>query len=227
MAFHYREIVPWGRSYAEYLAMFALSSADLEGSLLGCADGPASFNAEHTRRGGQVVSVDPLYRFGKSAIERRIEETYEDVIGQTRRERHRFVWNAFATVDELGAARMAAMRAFLGDYSVGRKEGRYLAAGLPHLPFPDRRFDLALCAHLLFFYTEHLDLGFHRASLVELCRTAREVRVFPLVDTNGDWSPVLDAARWELDRLGIASEVRRVAYEFQRGGNQMLVIGGG
>jgi hypothetical protein len=41
--------------------MFALSDADLRGRVLGCADGPASFNAEATRRGTSIISADPLY----------------------------------------------------------------------------------------------------------------------------------------------------------------------
>jgi hypothetical protein len=40
------EIVPWGRSFDEYRAMFALSEGDLGGRILGCGDGPASFNAK-------------------------------------------------------------------------------------------------------------------------------------------------------------------------------------
>src|SRR4051794_26223491 len=36
------EIVPWGRSYQEYAAMFALSPADSRRRIIGCADGPAS-----------------------------------------------------------------------------------------------------------------------------------------------------------------------------------------
>ena len=46
MSFHLRDVVPWGRSYDEYVRMFALSEADLASKMLGCADGPASFNVE-------------------------------------------------------------------------------------------------------------------------------------------------------------------------------------
>jgi hypothetical protein len=45
------EVVPWGRSLDEYRAMFALAEGDLQGRLLGCGDGPASFNAELTELG--------------------------------------------------------------------------------------------------------------------------------------------------------------------------------
>jgi hypothetical protein len=50
------QVVPWGRSFAEYRRMFALTDAELGLRIIGCGDGPASFNAEATRRGTAVVS---------------------------------------------------------------------------------------------------------------------------------------------------------------------------
>ncbi len=58
MAFTLDKVVPWGRSLDEYRRMFALTDSDLEKRILGCADGPASFNAELTANGGSVVSCD-------------------------------------------------------------------------------------------------------------------------------------------------------------------------
>jgi hypothetical protein len=54
-------IYPWGRSFDEYRKMFTLTDEDLNLKILGCADGPASFNAEMRQRGKEVVSCDPLY----------------------------------------------------------------------------------------------------------------------------------------------------------------------
>ena len=50
MPFTLADIVPWGRSYDEYRLMFGLDAADLAGRIVGCADGPARFNADATRR---------------------------------------------------------------------------------------------------------------------------------------------------------------------------------
>jgi SAM-dependent methyltransferase len=224
MAFRYENVVPWGRSYEEYLRMFDLRPDDLKGRILGCADGPASFNSELTRRGGRVVSVDPLYEFSAGEIAQRIEETRDEVIGQTRREQDRFVWDTIGSVEELARIRMAAMKDFLDDYEPGKSGGRYLAAGLPDLPFEDREFDLALSAHLLFFYADQLPRDFHRAGLLELCRVAREVRIFPLVDVNGVLSYHLEPILNELASGELEAQIRTVPYEFQRGGNQMLRI---
>ena len=56
-------IVPWGRSFEEYVTMFGLTNTDLTKRILGCGDGPAGFNSELTARGGTVVSLDPIYAF--------------------------------------------------------------------------------------------------------------------------------------------------------------------
>ena len=61
MPFSIDRIVPWGRNLTEYQAMFGLGEADLDQRILGCGDGPASFNAETSSRGHTVVSIDPIY----------------------------------------------------------------------------------------------------------------------------------------------------------------------
>ena len=86
MPFSIDEVVPWGRRLDEYRAMFDLSECDLKRRILGCGDGPASFNAELSAQGGSVVSVDPLYRFSSAAIEQRVRETFPVVMAQTARQ---------------------------------------------------------------------------------------------------------------------------------------------
>ncbi len=224
MAFSYQDVVPWGRSYDEYVAMFSLTRADLARDILGCADGPASFNAELTRRGGTVRSVDPVYRLGPKALARRIDETRDEIMSQLESERHRFVWRHIPDPQALAQIRLSAMADFLDDYAAGRRNGRYVLGQLPALPFPDDVAELALCAHLLLFYAEQLPLKTHVASVKELLRVARETRLFPLVDTNARTSPHLPPLIDELRARGAKAEVVTVDYEFQRGGNEMLVI---
>src|SRR5689334_12424843 len=173
--FTLEHVVPWGRSFDEYRAMFALSATDLDGRILGCGDGPASFNALATQRGMKVVSCDPIYCWGARDIQARIDESYAEIIEQTQRNRHEFVWDTIRSVDELGRVRMTAMQEFLRDYPTGVQEGRYIEAALPSLPFRDGQFDLALCSHLLFLYSSQLGETFHHAAVLELRRVAREV----------------------------------------------------
>lgn len=222
MSFSLKNVVPWGRSFDEYVTMFALSDEDLAKKIVGCGDGPASFNCTLTKRGGSVVSVDPIYQFTADDIARRITESYDTVMEQTQQNRHEFVWQRIASVEELGRIRTSAMSDFLADYPAGTTDGRYINGALPKLPFADVAFDLALCSHFLFLYSEQFDQTFHLLSLRELCRVALEVRVFPIMELGSVRSRHLNAAVSILASEGYVVHVERVAYEFQKGGNEML-----
>jgi hypothetical protein len=78
----------------------------------------------------------------------------------------------------LGECRLDALRRFLTNFDKGKREGRYVAASLPTLPFADGQFSLALVSHLRFLYSEQFDLDSHIAAFEELLRLAHEVRVF-------------------------------------------------
>ena len=108
-------VVPLGRSYDQYVEMFALTSAHLSGRILGCADGPASFNSVHTRKGGRIGSIDPLYDFSAEQIRVRIEETFPEAMRKVRLIQSEFVWDHIVSVDELAQLRMQAMNSFLDD----------------------------------------------------------------------------------------------------------------
>lgn len=218
------DVVPWGRSYNEYRLMFALSDGELETRILGCSDGPASFNAEATRRGANVISCDPLYTHDVASVRQRIDETYDTIMAQTRENLDEFVWTTFLSVDELGAVRMRAMNEFLDDFELGRSQGRYVAAQLPSLPFADRSFDLALCSHFLFLYSDQHDARFHFESIRELCRVASEVRVFPLLALGAIESPHVAPVSQLLEECGLTVSIENVPYEFQRGGNRMMRV---
>jgi hypothetical protein len=204
--------------------MFALTDDLLRIRILGCADGPASFNADATEFGARVVSIDPIYAFSQSEIASRIEATYPEMVKQTRQNHAQFVWTDISSVEQLGRLRMESMARFLDDYETGQKSGRYLAAELPSLPFADGAFDLALCSHLLVLYTEQLTLEFHVDSIAELCRVAKEVRLFPLLALNGVPSCHVRPVTESLEQRGLRITIETVAYEFQRGGNQMMRV---
>ena len=218
------QVVPWGRSFDEYRRMFALSPDDLRGRILGCADGPASFNAEATAVGLTVVSCDPLYRFTVADIRRRIAETTEVIIEQTQRNQEEFVWTLIRSVEELRQLRSSAMERFLADFEADKAQGRYVDAELPILPFENGAFDLALCSHFLFLYSEQLSEDFHVAAVREMNRVATEVRVFPLLALGGAGSPHVEPVIRHLQADGYDVTIETVPYEFQRGGNEMLRV---
>lgn len=224
MAFRLADVVPWGRTFAEYRAMFRLTDDDLGKALLGCGDGPAAFNAEATRLGCRVLSTDPIYRFSAAQLRSRIEQTAQTISQQLIENAHEFVWDRFEGPQALIDARMAAMREFLRDYPRGLQEGRYVDAALPDLPFEGKRFDLALCSHFLFLYSEQCDFAFHLDSISELCRVAREIRIFPLLELGSVRSRHVDAVLSHLRDRGCFAESLRVDYEFQKGGNEMLRV---
>ena len=166
--------------------MFNLSTAELTLKIVGVGDGPASFNVQMYQRGTPIISIDPIYRFSVPELRARIKATYDDVIAQTRANQDKFVWTHIASVNELAKRRMQAMDLFCEDFERGKRQGRYVNAALPELPFPDRQFDLALSSHFLFLYSDNRDLAFHLESIRELLRIAAEVRIFPVVDFNSD-----------------------------------------
>ena len=224
MAFQLSDVIPWGRSFEDYLEMFALTPEDLELSILDCAGGPASFNAEMKRRGYRVISCDPVYQFSAAKINQRIQKTYSTVIEQLHQNKEIYVWQNIKSPEHLGELRMAAMQEFLEDFPLGKAEERYVTAELPKLPFNSQQFDLALSSHLLFSYSQHLSEDFHVESALELCRVAREVRIFPLLDLNANLSPFVTPVISNLQRQGWTVEIEPVPYEYQKGGNQMLRI---
>jgi len=217
-------IVPWGRSLHEYQGMFSLNQHDLGKTILGCADGPASFNAELTQAGGHVVSIDPIYQFGAAQIRSRIEDVYPHIIAEMEKNYDAYLWQHISSIEALGNTRMCAMEKFLVDYESGKAEGRYIDAALPTLPFDNHAFDLALCSHYLFLYSDFVDESEHLAGLLELCRVAGEVRVYPLLSLDGSRSKHLDAVVKSLKNRNIDVSLQAVTYQFQKGSDSMLVL---
>jgi hypothetical protein len=219
------QIVPFGRSMNEYERMFAFTLQDYFKFIIAIADGPASFNAEMTAEGHQVFSVDPIYQFTTDEIKSRFDACVDNIIEQVRNTPDNWVWNYHKSPEDLRANREKAIALFLADFEKGKTEDRYVVAELPTLEpeeFPDRYFELALCSHFLFLYSDHLSYEFHLDSIRELCRLAEEVRIFPLLTLAQERSPYIDPIRSTLAEEGIKSEIVEVAYELQKGGNQMI-----
>jgi hypothetical protein len=224
MTFTLEEVYPWGRSFGEYQKMFSLGESELRQKIVGCADGPASFNVQATQAGSRIVSCDPLYALSAGEIRARIEETYDRILEQARQNESEFLWDEIKSVEDLGRTRWDSMATFLIDFASQRAAGRYVAASLPALPFADRAFDIALCSHYLFLYSGHLTQEFHVQAIVEMCRVAPEARVFPLLSSDGGTSNYVDSVCAELETRGLSVSIERVSYEFQRGGNEMLRV---
>jgi hypothetical protein len=224
MAVSFDLIVPWGRSRKEYELMFGLSAEDMSRGVLDCGGGPACFTAELTASRLRAVSVDPIYAYSGSEIRKRFEKVVQPMMAQVRATPEDWTWSFHRNPDELCANRRAALEGFLADYDQGLQARRYIAGELPSLPFDPGSFGLAVCSHLLFLYSDLLAEDFHIKAVAELCRVADEVRIFPLLTLSRKPSPHLVAVQSAMRSQGWLSEVVRVDYELQRGGNEMLRV---
>lgn len=223
MAFRLKQVVPWGRTLLEYKKMFALTECELETKIAGFGDGPASFNYEVTKMGGRVTSFDPIYQFTKEEIQSRIQETKELVIQQTKGNVDHYNWETIKDVEELERVRMKAMQCFLKDFEQGKQDRRYRYHELPEaIPVADQCFDLGLSSHFLLLYPQ-LGVAFHIASIKEMLRVCKEVRIFPLLDLDGKKSAMLPTVidAFEGDFF---IQIQKVDYEFQKNSGEMLRI---
>jgi hypothetical protein len=217
------EMLVSSRSLAEYRAMFALTESDLGRRILDCPGGTASFTAEVNAAGGDATACDPIYaQCGPEELAARSASESERADRYIRAHPDQYVWNFFSDSEEYLRSRLAAGARFATDLRT--HPGRYVAAQLPELPFPTGSFELVASSHLLFSYADRFDLAFHRAAIGELMRvTSGELRVFPLVAMGSGRYQLLDRLLEQLVQDGVTGRVVAVDYEFQAGGNQMLI----
>ena len=218
------KVVPFGRCLDEYRCIFNLSDSGLDKKIIGIGDGPASFNAEMKAGGKRVISLDPLYVFSANEIENQFFKVVDNIIAQVKQSLDDWVWTYHKSPDHLRTNRVKALRMFIEDYEAGKIEGMYLIGELPKLDINDQQYDIALCSHFLFLYSEQFDYKFHLAAILEMLRIAKEVRIFPLLTLAMDKSPYLERLLNELETRGYKTITEQVKYELQKGGNEMLRI---
>jgi hypothetical protein len=149
------EVLVTARPLDEYLAMFDLAVADLcAGRVLDCPSGMGSTGAEIAVLGGRVVGADPVYALGRRALLDLGRAEVDRGNAFVAAHAHRYLWGFMGSVEGHRRRRSESLERFARDYA-RRPEG-YVAARLPRLPFPDGAFHLALSAHLLFSYPDHL-----------------------------------------------------------------------
>jgi hypothetical protein len=217
-------VVPLGRSFEEYSLMFDLSSHNLKSKIVGVGDGPASFNCTMSKMRHSVVSVDPIYTLSSHEIKNQFEQNIDNIIKQVQESPDEWIWKFHASPEELKKHRRKVINQFSDDFESGKEEKRYIVGELPSLNFENDQFDLALCSHFLFLYSEHFDFEFHKKSIEEMLRISREIRIFPLLDLEKHSSKYVAPLINLYENKGCEIEVRKVNYELQRGGNEMLRI---
>ena len=224
MAFCLEEIVPWGRSSKEYVRMFSLTDADLEKKILGCGDGPASFNAAMRWQGKRVVSIDPLYQFSAEQIRKSGGGSIPDNSRTTRCQ------PVFLHLDDNSLAARVGPYSHESDGTAFPRDLRARKGRRPDPSYdrPSRRLPRRIRLGPVFPSALHifrqLSLDFHCRAVAEMCRVAREVRLFPLLDHGGQPSPHVEPVCRLLKDDGFDVSIESVDYRFQRGGNQMMRV---
>jgi hypothetical protein len=224
MAMQLEQVVPFGRSLDEYCKMFSLTESDLQKSILSVADGPASFNAEGTKLGYQIKSIDPIYQFSATQIRDRFYQVLDHIIQQVKGSPNDWIWTYHSSPDQLSDHREQVIKLFCQDYEYGRAQGRYEFGELPSLNCHNAQYEIGLSSNFLFLYSDLFDQIFHFDSICELLRVCQEVRIFPLLTLKLQRSPHLQPVIEQLKQQGYICEIQQVEYELQRGGNQMLKI---
>ncbi|WP_459478311.1 SAM-dependent methyltransferase [Clostridium saccharoperbutylacetonicum] len=224
MAFLLKDVVPWGRNLNEYRKMFDLTDEELSNKkIIGFGDGPASFNSEAKGLGYDVTSLDRIYKFTRLELDKRISDSRDIIIEQMKNNADNYVWREIKTLDELEQIRMSAMKTFISDYDKGKADRRYIYHELPNkTEFSEDTFDLGLSSHFLLMYTA-LGYDFHIKSIKEMLRICREVRIFPIVDLDGNNSELTNKVM-EYFQENYEVQLISTAYEFQKCDNLMLSI---
>jgi hypothetical protein len=220
-------VVFYGRTLVEYQQMFALDGnkdlTRLKGcKVLDCPSGPSSFVAEANKFGIDAIGCDPLYGDDIGALVRQGRQDIELVIKKISSVSHLYNWDFYRSPEGLKQYRESALNAFESDYSQGFVKGHYIKAKLPSLPFGENSFDLALSGNLLFYYSDQFDYSFHLDSILELCRIASDVRIYPVQGPYSHPYPHYDRLVKELGKRGITARTVRVAHHFQHGVDKML-----
>jgi len=220
-------VVPLGRSLDEYKKMFDLSDLDFDKNIVGVGDGPASVNAELKELGKKYLSVDPVYIFSADEIENKFHQVVDNIFEQIEASPNSWVWSYHENPQALKNTRINVTTKFVADFEQGLQDGRYVSGELPNLHFKDDQFSLALCSHFLFLYSDLFSYEFHLKSVLEMLRIAGEVRIFPLLTLDVNKSDYVNPLIKELENQGYAVTVKKVNYEFQKGGNEMLSVSRG
>lgn len=203
--------------------MFALSPANLERTILSVASGGSSLGAELRTQNSMVTSLDPLYKQPPEVVEQLITRQLQRLEGLIVENSPEWVWSYHGGKPSLLASRKKTFDAFLSDYRLHYGSQYYRASSLPFLS-TERTYDLCLCSHFLFLYSNLLDYDFHITSIRSLLKVANELRIYPIMTQALVQYPHLDTLRTELQENGFRSRVVSVSYRLRRDSDHMLVV---
>jgi hypothetical protein len=214
-----------GRTYYEYVHIFDLDEHTLkEATVLDCPSGASSFAAEGGSRGHNIRACDLLYALPHARLMDKACADTAYALEQAHKVEDLYDWGFYRSAKAHSEERLRALMKFSGDFRAGAGKGRYIAAELPRLPFRDRSFSLVLCSHFLFLYGDRLSFEFHLACIQEFLRVGEEVRIYPVLGLDAMRYPRLDELTKLLAAKGVTARIKRVPFQFMKGGDSMLRI---
>lgn len=218
-----QEVVPgWVYGLEEYQQIFDLNPQDFKRSILDFPGSISCFNAEASGKGANIVSADALYLHGHEQVSDFAKNLYR-MNADFLKQNHQKLKYGEPALNQIALDWENNKTKFLADYSTGKEAGRYQHVLMPNLPYEDSQFDLALCSDYVF--NRHVQNDCRPEEVIlELCRVAREVRVFPLLNDAGDISEWLGPVMLELQKNNYGIEIRQVPFEVLKGGNAMLRV---
>lgn len=218
------ELAITSRPLRAYRDMFLLTDDELTaGPVLDCPAGASSFGAQLRVLGGEAVSVDPAYATPRDALLAMAQADLDRVVAWHRAEPANFNWDYLESPDSFDGLLQGGLVEFAADFALD--DLRYVAAGLPVLPFEDARFALSVSGFFLFVYPDVLGFDDHRRCLAELARvTDGEVRVYPVHDTAGATYPALDDLRTALCANGVETELRSTGCSYVSSAEDRMLV---
>lgn len=214
----------WGHDLDDYMEMFDLAPADFKGSILEYGAGPSALNRDLLDVSARCVSCDPLFVLDYDTLKIKTALVFQNMIDQVIVEQTNFDFSKEGGVEGLIKQRREGMERFFLDYPKGKRQKRYFPVQTIDLPFKDFEFDYVLSSHYLFSGLDGQNETFHVALIQELARVAKEVRIFPLIDSFGNPSPFIGPVLLALQQKNYGTEIRSVAYHLQKKGNAMLRV---
>ncbi|PHQ79629.1 MAG: hypothetical protein COB66_06480 [Coxiella sp. (in: Bacteria)] len=216
------EVIPgWIHGLEEYEQMFDLKPEDFKKSILDFPGSISSFNAEVHAEAKHVVSGDAIYAKDMTEMQAYADKLFalnSEYLTQHADDLLQKGKDGLEFVFEMWQRNQAR---FLEDYAAAKGQGRYERVLMPNLPYETHQFQLALCSDYVFNGHAHNDCRPEQVVL-ELCRVAEEVRIFPLLTETGDISEWLGPIMLELQNNNYGVEVRQVSFENLKGGNAMM-----
>ena len=176
------------------------------------------------RRGPRGNLVRSALQFTADEIRARIDGAHDTMVANARAVQDEFVWREIASPEQLGEVRMAAMQRFLADFPRGSR--RDDTGPRPSLTSTFvTASSTSLSARPSCSPTPSSSLRFprrrHRGDVPGRDRGAR----LPAAQELRRNLTAPETRGRRLARRQYTVEIRKVTYEFQRGGDKMLVVG--